>query len=98
MQRYRTRVQRSSCALRGCSKKLIGCVAIVLAALTFASAAWAQAGLSPVYRFYNVQRGTHFYTISTSERDFVIANYPQIFIFEGPVFSAYTQQVPGTVE
>ena len=96
MQRYRTRVQRSSRALRVCSKKLIGCAAILLAALAFASIAWAQTGLLPVYRFYNLNDGRHFYTISTIERDFIIANYPR-FIFEGPVFSAYAQQVPGTV-
>jgi uncharacterized protein (DUF1800 family) len=97
MQRYRTRVQRCSRAVRAYSKKLIGCAAILVAALTFASTAWAQAGLSPVYRFFNLQKGTHFYTISQIERDVVIANWPQIFVFEGPVFSAYTQQVPGTV-
>jgi uncharacterized protein (DUF1800 family) len=97
MQRYRTRVQRSSRALHACSKKLIGCAAIFLAALTFASAAWAQAALlSPVYRFYNLHTGCHFYTISTTERDFVIANYSQTFIYEGPVFSAYIAQADGT--
>ena len=42
---------------------------------------------SPVYRFWG---GTsHFYTISESEKDFVIATWPDIWSYEGPVFYAY---------
>jgi hypothetical protein len=47
----------------------------------------AIATLLPVYRFFNTQTGTHFYTTSTSERDSVIANLPQ-FRFEGEAFKA----------
>jgi uncharacterized protein (DUF1800 family) len=97
MQRYSTRVHRRSRVLHRRSKKLISFAAILLAALTFSSIAWAQAALSPVFRFYNLQRGSHFYTVSATERDFVVANYSNIFVYEGPVFSAYTQQAPGTV-
>ena len=97
MQRHRTRVHLRSRTLRARSTKLISCAAVLLAALTFSSIAWAQAAVSPVYRFYNLQRGSHFYTISTTERDFVVANYSNVFVYEGPVFSAYTQQAPGTV-
>src|SRR5262250_2310681 len=95
MQRYLTRTLR---ALRACSGKLIACAAALAGALTFASVAWAQAAaVSPVYRFYNLHTGCHFYTISQKERDFVIANYSQTFVYEGPVFSAYIAPVDGTV-
>jgi len=90
MQRFRTRVDIRSGTFRVRSKKLISCAAVLLAALTFSSIAWAQAALSPVYRFFNLQRGSHFYTISTAERDFVAKNYSNVFVYEGPVFSAYT--------
>ena len=33
---------------------------------------------APVYRFFNVQTGTHFFTASAAERDFVIATYPAL--------------------
>lgn len=49
---------------------------------------------SPVYRFYNTQTGTHFFTISESEKNSVIQNYPQ-FHFEGAVFYAYQTQQSG---
>jgi uncharacterized protein (DUF1800 family) len=94
MPRYRTHASSGSRALRAYAR-LIALAVIVLAPLLMATAALGQT--SPVYRFYNLQRGTHFYTISTSERDFVIATYPSVFVYEGPVFSAYTTQVPGTV-
>ena len=67
--------------------------AIGLLAATFSTLALADA--SPVYRFYNTRTGTHFYTISASERDTVINNYPQ-FAFEGAMFYAYTGQMAGT--
>ncbi len=54
----------------------------------------AQAALSPVYRFFNQQTGTHFYTIVAAERDQVIAGSPQ-FVYEGPAFAAYAQPAPG---
>lgn len=50
---------------------------------------------SPVYRFYNTQTGTHFYTISAMERDFVIATYPS-YIPEGSAFRAATQTAPAS--
>lgn len=37
---------------------------------------------TPLYRFFNTQTGTHFYTASAAERDNVIATLPQ-FSFEG---------------
>jgi FtsP/CotA-like multicopper oxidase with cupredoxin domain len=40
----------------------------------------------PVYRFYNVKSGSHFYTISGQERDHVMATWPDIFSYEGVAF------------
>jgi hypothetical protein len=46
-------------------------------------------GEIPVFRFFNTQTGTHFYTASTTERDSIIANLPQ-FNFEGTAYQAYS--------
>lgn len=43
-------------------------------------------GTMPVYRFYNVRTGSHFYTISDVERDSVIANLSGTFTYEGAAF------------
>jgi len=39
-----------------------------------------------VYRFYNLRNGSHFYTASEVEKDYVIATWPTIYQFEGPAF------------
>ncbi|MGV8083943.1 MAG: OmpL47-type beta-barrel domain-containing protein [Coriobacteriia bacterium] len=44
----------------------------------------------PIYRFYNVKNGSHFYTASTAERDMVIARWPNIYTFEGAAYSVNT--------
>ena len=49
--------------------------------------AQSRADTVPVFRFYNKTTGTHFYTSSVSERDGIIAYYPQ-FAYEGPAFHA----------
>jgi uncharacterized protein (DUF1800 family) len=59
-----------------------------------AAAAWAESAV-PVYRFFNDQTGTHFYTTSTLERDIVLSRWPQ-FLYEGPVFYAYLDSTPDT--
>ncbi len=51
--------------------------------------------ISPVYRFWNEQTNTHFYTISEEEKDHLIETYYQ-FIFEGPAFYAYETQTEET--
>lgn len=43
-------------------------------------------GTTPVYRFYNVVNGTHFYTASLEEANRTIASYSNIYSFEGPAF------------
>jgi hypothetical protein len=47
------------------------------------------AGANPVYRFWNQNLGTHFYTMDEAERDKLLNEYPHIFIFEGTAFHAY---------
>lgn len=44
------------------------------------------AGKTPVYRFYNLNNGSHFYTASAEERDTVMARWSAIYSYEGPVF------------
>lgn len=41
----------------------------------------------PVYRFYNMKNGSHFYTASEAERASVVANLSSVYGFEG---TAYT--------
>ncbi|WP_326543102.1 trypsin-like peptidase domain-containing protein [Pseudorhodoferax sp.] len=66
-------------------------------AYTAALQAWLDgpATRGPVYRFYNLSTGAHFYTMNTAERDYVIASYPS-FLYEGPNFYAYNTQAEGT--
>jgi Repeat of unknown function (DUF5648) len=46
-------------------------------------------GTKPVYRFSNEMSGGQFYTISEHEKDWLLKNYRDIFIFEGIGFHAY---------
>jgi hypothetical protein len=50
---------------------------------------WLVQGLKPVYRFYNNLRGTHFFSQSVTEKNFIISTFPQ-FSFENAAFSAYS--------
>ena len=40
----------------------------------------------PVYRFYNLKNGSHFYTASETEKNNVVALYPTVYRLEGPAF------------
>ncbi len=40
----------------------------------------------PVYRFYNKNNGSHFYTASAEERDIVMAQWSARYQYEGPAF------------
>jgi len=53
---------------------------------TYAVSPAPDLGKLPVYRFYNVTNGSHFYTASERERDHVIATWPRIYSYEGPAF------------
>lgn len=46
----------------------------------------AEAGKTPVYRFYNLNNGSHFFTASAQEADNVIRRYSNVYRFEGPAF------------
>lgn len=54
--------------------------------LTYAVNPYPVANSMPIYRFYNVRNGSHFYTASAQERDTVVANWPTIYHFEGTAF------------
>jgi hypothetical protein len=49
-----------------------------------------------VHRFFNTVTTGHFFTISESEKELVIENYPQ-FRYEGTGFYAYPMQVAGAL-
>ncbi len=49
-----------------------------------------------VYRFYNTQSGSYFYTSNVAERDQVIAQF-QTYQYENAAFSAHTKAAPGLV-
>lgn len=51
----------------------------------------------PVWRFFNTQTGTHFYTASAAERAHVLATWPQ-FVEEGEVYRALAGTEAGTVK
>lgn len=53
---------------------------------TYEVSSLPEAAKLPVYRFYNVRNGSHFYTASATERDHVIATWPAIYRYEGPAF------------
>jgi len=60
-----------------------------LACLSVLATCPAWAASEAVYRFYNRDTGTHFYTVSVGERDSVIRAFPQ-FAYEGATFAAPT--------
>lgn len=69
-------------------KRLRWACAMLIAVLALAALPAAQAwGLDPVYRFYNLTNGTHFFTASAEERAMVIARWPRVFQYEGVAYS-----------
>lgn len=53
---------------------------------TYSVSTASAAGKRPVYRFYNLKNGSHFYTASSTERDIVMAKWPSVYHYEGAVF------------
>ena len=49
----------------------------------------AEAGVSPVYRFWSGTLNAHFYTTSASEKTKLIDSYSSVWTFEGVAFYAY---------
>jgi len=45
-----------------------------------------------VYRFYYIPIGSHFYTSSAEERDRIIANYSNVYVYDGPAFYVPTPE------
>ena len=43
-------------------------------------------GSTTVYRFFNTKNGSHFYTVSETERDMVKSKLSAIYSYEGPAF------------
>jgi hypothetical protein len=43
----------------------------------------------PVYRFFRPSVGTHFYTVSTAERDSIIQNLSGVYNYEGVAYQAW---------
>ncbi len=64
-----------------------------------ACAAWEDPDLVPVYRFWSVPLGSHFYTVDENEKDWLLGDYPDVWTFEGVAFYAYPagRQPPGTM-
>jgi hypothetical protein len=48
----------------------------------------------PLYRFYNLANGAHFYTASAAERDSVMATWPHIYHYEGLAYAVSAEQSP----
>jgi lysyl endopeptidase len=48
---------------------------------------WLVKGRKPVYRFYNTGNGSHFYSVSETEKNYVRASIASYF-YEGPAFNA----------
>ena len=63
---------------------------------TFRAADPTNAAADTVFRFFNTQTGTHFFTQSTVERDNILDTLPQ-FSFEGEAYKGYTEQVDGSI-
>jgi hypothetical protein len=45
--------------------------------------------LAPIYRFWSGTLTTHFYTISESEKDYLIQTFPSVWTYEGIAFYAF---------
>src|SRR5450759_3352672 len=53
------------------------------------------ANSSPLYRFYNVVTGAHFYTADTTERDRLINTMAAVYHFDGPAYNVCLTNVAG---
>lgn len=56
---------------------------------------WLSLGRKPVYRFYNTGNGSHFYSVSLTEKNYVKASIAQ-YLYEGPSFQADTVKTAST--
>ena len=49
---------------------------------------------TPLYRFYNLKQGTHFYTASEAEKNDVISRMSGTYRFEGPAYNVCGARAP----
>lgn len=54
------------------------------------------ADTTPIYRFYSPVYGSHFYTVSQAERDYVISQLSGIWNYEGIAYYAYPPNYTGS--
>lgn len=57
------------------------------------TAPWEWGPSAPVHRFYNKVNGSHFYTISDTERSLCQMLYANVYKYEGIAFYAYPYRV-----
>jgi hypothetical protein len=55
-----------------------------------------SAAIRPVYRFYNLKNGTHFYTISDAERYAVLSTMASTYHYDGVVYSVNASSTANT--
>lgn len=63
------------------------CISAILALVEVGAASGA---VSDVWRFWSPVLSRHFYTISQTERDFVLGAYGRVWTYEGVAYRAYT--------
>lgn len=51
------------------------------------SALFVSDRMLPIFRFYNLRNGSHFFTASQAERDTVVATWPDVWSYEGVAYS-----------
>lgn len=82
--------------VRACRHRAFARGALVATLACAAHAPAAAQGVEAVYRFYNHETATHFYTTSVPERDGVVKSFPQ-FAYEGAAFAAVAAGSAGAV-
>ena len=50
---------------------------------------------SPLYRFYNMKTGSHFYTADPAEKDRVAGTLPSVYHYDGPAYAISRTAAPG---
>lgn len=51
----------------------------------------------PIYRFWSPTFQGHFYTADEAEREKIVSTWKKDWTYEGPRYSAFTSQVPGSI-
>lgn len=66
-----------------------GCLGIVLSLVLATPVGALSTGKIPVYRFYHLASGSHFYTTSETEKERVITTMPSKYRYEGFKFAGW---------